>query len=317
MMSGAVAVIVAQGGVWGQLSQVPVSILVAPLGMFFLTWILNALRARIFFLGKARGFTQCRAMATILTCDLAAKTTPGGSGVPVMAVVIMKKFGVNAGMALSGFIVISFVDATLMVSMVALLLISGVDDLFATSWKDQATLYWAVFIVLLLVIGLSVRFYNQGLHLLVACINRVLVDKPGRYYTLRQLVWFRRGLRDFLRFPVGRRCAFLIVTLIFWSVQLSILHASLMVLGGHVDWFHSAAIQVISMAAGRLLFLPGGVIGTEGAAIALLSISMAPATATIAVLIWRSATLLTGLIVGGLSSVYFAIHLGRQFPDKA
>ncbi|MDF1637854.1 lysylphosphatidylglycerol synthase transmembrane domain-containing protein [Alcanivorax jadensis] len=316
LISGALPICVAQDEAWDLLLRVPPIIVLAPLSLFAMTWMLNALRVRIFFYNRAQGFTQCYAVATILSCDLAAKTTPGGSGVPFMAVAIMKQFEVNPGVALSGFVAISFIDAGLMLFFVAFLSVSGVIDQLVPSHQAGEIVLFAVLFTLLVSVFISTRLHNHGFNFFVTVVNRILMNKPMRYRIFRQLVWFRWGLRDFMRYPAGRRCSFLLTTLVFWSMQLSLLYAALIALNVQISWFDAAIIQIISMAAGRLLFLPGGVLATEGVAVALLSASINPSVAATAVLVWRSSTLFASLFAGGISSTYFVARMNRGAKKK-
>ena len=173
------------------------------------------------------------------------------------------------------------------------------------SFADYGKLIFTAAIVLLLFLPLL----RSGI--VVHNLQRLTVIIP--YHCLRRLVLYLSSLLDAARNLLGWRLLYsgMLLGLLAWGVQGLAFYFILTIMQTGIPWHIAMSIYAISLLAGALSFIPGGIGTTEAVmGILLLNSGVDTVTAVAVPLISRLTTLWFAVCLGLLSSLY----LGTRRP---
>lgn len=295
---------------FAELASFPLQRLLLMLGLIGLCWNINALRLRLLLAGRAGRLKQVRAVGIVMSTEFAICATPGGTGGLITLLSLLARRGVRPAQTTAIFAVDQLTDLLFFLSAligVALYVIVEAIDL---------DLGWLVGLPsLLLVCGfillwLIIRHYSRLLQVTGVWLERLKVRRKARFGFARRLLHFRNALIETLRLPRMILLAVFALCCVHWMLRYSVLYLAVKGLGAHIDWAWTFLVQMLSMAAGQLSFLPGGAGGAELTSTALLAPLIGYQSAAAAVLIWRFVTYYFYLIAG--FPVFLALA-GRTF----
>jgi uncharacterized protein (TIRG00374 family) len=219
----------------------------------------------------------------------ALTTTPGKAGETIRSL-YMKTHGVNYSHSLAMFFTERFLDVVVITLLAALATLS---------FTEYGSFILSAAIVLLLFLPLL----RSGL--VVHYLQRLTV--VIRYHRLRLLVLHLGSLLDSARVLLEWRMLYsgLLIGLFAWSIQGLAFFYILVMMQTGIPWYIAMSIYAVSLLAGALSFVPGG-IGTTEAVMGLLLLNngVEPVIAVAVPLISRLSTLWFAVGLGVLSSLY-------------
>lgn len=228
----------------------------------------------------------------------ALTTTPGKAGETIRSV-YLSTHGVKYSHSLAMFFTERFLDIVVVTLLAALSVLS---------FEQYGGFILTAACVMLLFLPLLRSRY------LVAWLQRLTIRIP--YARLRQLVLHLSNLLDAARNLLQWRMLYsgLGIGLIAWAVQGMAFYFILVTLDIDIPLYAAMSIYAISLLAGALSFVPGGIGTTEAVMGLLLLGSGVDTVSAVAVpLISRLSTLWFAVVLGLLSSLY----LGTGKPDTA
>ncbi|GAB2795116.1 lysylphosphatidylglycerol synthase transmembrane domain-containing protein [Halomonas shantousis] len=285
-------------GLFAQLRAFPVDQLLLMLSLVVIGWNINAIRLRLLLAGRAGALGQPRALGIVMSVEFAYCATPGGTGGPVTLLALLAQRGIRPAQASGVFAVDQLTDLLFFLS--ALIGVS----LYVLVEAVNLQLGWLVGLpVLLLVSGLVclvliLRHYSHLLRLTGHWLQRLKVRHKTRFGLARRLLHFRNSLIETLRLPRRTLLLVFLLSTAHWLLRYSVLYLAVRGLGQSIDWAWTFLVQMLSMAAGQLSFLPGGAGGAELTSSALLAPMMGKQSAAAAILIWRFVTYYFYLLAG-------------------
>ncbi|MCK2041752.1 flippase-like domain-containing protein [Chromohalobacter sp. TMW 2.2308] len=295
---------------FGELAAFPLQQLALMLLLIVICWNINALRLRLLLAGRAGRLGQTRAVGIVMSTEFAICATPGGTGGLLTLLGLLARRGVRPAQASAIFAVDQLTDLLFFLSAligVALYVVIEAIDL---------NLGWLVGLPsLLLVCGfillwMVIRHYGPLLQITGGWLERLKIRRKARFGFARRLLHFRNALIETLRLPRLTLLSVFALCCAHWMLRYSVLYLAVKGLGAHIDWAWTFLVQMLSMAAGQLSFLPGGAGGAELTSTALLAPLIGKQSAAAAVLIWRFVTYYFYLIAG--APVFLALA-GRAF----
>ncbi|WP_110687965.1 lysylphosphatidylglycerol synthase transmembrane domain-containing protein [Salinicola aestuarinus] len=306
----AIPLLVGGRGIVTELRGFPTSQLMIMLGMVFVCWNINALRLRLLLAGRAGRLSQTRAFSIIMATEFAICATPGGTGGPLTLLGLLSRRGVRPAQASAIFAVDQLTDLLFflsgLVGVAIYVLIEAVD----------LNLGWLVGLPTLLLVTalgllwLTLSNYNRVMQVTGRWLEKLNVKRRSRFGLARRLLHFRNSLVETLRLPRWLLLTVFLLCCAHWLIRYSILYLVVQGLGQHIDWAWTFLVQMVSMAAGQLSFLPGGAGGAELTSSAMLTPLIGAQSAAAAVLIWRFVTYYFYLLAG---FPIFLITAGRTF----
>ncbi len=223
----------------------------------------------------------------------ALTTTPGKAGETIRSL-YMKTHGVRFSHSLAMFFTERFLD---------LVVITLLATLAILSFTEYGRFILSAAIVLILFLPLL----RSGL--VVHSLQRLTV--VIRYHRLRLLVLHLSSLLDSARVLLEWRMLYsgMLIGLLAWAIQGFAFYYILMTMHTGIPWHIAMSIYAISLLAGALSFIPGG-IGTTEAVMGLLLLNTGadPVTAVAVPLISRLSTLWFAVGLGLLSSLFLGIR---------
>jgi uncharacterized protein (TIRG00374 family) len=222
-------------------------------------------------------------------------TTPGKAGEAVRSL-YLKRHGVTYVHSLAAFFAERFVD---LVAMVLLALIA------ALAFPQYQ---WPVLVVTVLVIGSLPLIHARSFHAFLDRQLQNLSSDKARSIGLR-LLNLLRSASALLR--SGSLYAGVTLALLAWGAEGVAFHVILEALDVDTSLGLAVGIYSVSVLAGALSFIPGGLGSTEAVMILLLKLVGADIpTAVAATLICRLATLWFAVMIGGI--VLISLELGSK-----
>ena len=294
----------------GTLLTFPGSYLALMLGMICLCWVINAWRLRLLLAEHAHAVSPSQALATVMATEFAFCATPGGSGGPITLYGLLVRRGVPAPRATAVFAADQLAD--LMFFLVALLLVAA----YATVALLDSRLAWLIgasiglLSVALILAWLWLRHTSRFLAISGYWLARLRLPWRLRFGLARRLLRFRRALLATLGLSRRRLALVFVLCCSHWLLRYSVLYLVIEGLGREVAWAWTFLIQMLSMAAGQLSMLPGGLGGAELTSTALLTPLIGLSQASVAVLIWRFVTFHFYLLAG--APVFASQFLSRR-----
>ena len=292
--------------IWGgqdafmQLERVPAGWLLMMGGVIFVGWNINAMRLKLLLGPRAKRLGHSQALVATITTECAFSATPGGSGAPFTLISMLRRHRIRASEASAVFAVDQVMDLLFFLLVLPLLVGYGVGRLIdAPHWVFAAAFVGQAALVLAAVVAF--RYHRASLRKsgrLLRCIG--VKPATGRRWARAQLA-FRRALHSTLRIPPWRLLLVFALCVAHWLLRYSILYLAILALGQHLDWTYTFSVQMLSMAAGHLTFLPGGAGGTELTGAALLAPYLHAGTVGAAILIWRCMSYYLYLLAGGVT----------------
>jgi uncharacterized protein (TIRG00374 family) len=237
---------------------------------------------------------------TYYLAGFALTTSPGKAGETIRSL-LLRPHGVPYPTSLACF----FSERLLDVIVIALLA-----GLTAFSFTEHRLF---VVVVLLLTLGLIPFVHSRVLLRLISAITDFVTSSRIKSF-LAHTHHLLQDARTFL--AIRSLYQGLLLGLFAWSLQGFAFHFLLSELGFHMSLTMATGIYAISLLAGALSMIPGG-IGTTEAAMALLlgAAGAQPQVALIAPLINRLTTLWFAVAVGMLASSWLARQ--RRLPENA
>jgi len=226
-------------------------------------------------------------------------TTPGKAGEAVRSL-YLKRHGVAYVLSLAAFFTERFVD---LVAMVLLALVA------ALTFPDYQ---WPVLTVTMLVIAVLPLIHAKSVH---AFLDRQLQRFPSDKLRTAgsRLLELLRSSSNLLR--SGPLYAGVILALVAWGAEGVAFHVILEKLEVDTSLGLAVGIYSVSVLAGALSFIPGGLGSTEAVMILLLTLVGADTpTAVSATLICRLATLWFAVIIGG--AVLAALEISTKAAGR-
>lgn len=223
-------------------------------------------------------------------------TTPGKAGEAVRSL-YLKRHGVAYVHSLAAFFAERLVD---LVAMVLLALFA------ALTFPDYR---WPVVVVTALIIALLPLIHARSVH---AFLDRQLSrSQSGKLRAVgSRLLELLRSSSILLR--SGPLYAGVVLALLAWGAEGFAFQVILNQLGVNTSLGLAVGIYSVSVLAGALSFIPGGLGSTEAVMVLMLTLAGAPApTALAATLICRLATLWFAVVIGGCVLAMLEIDAGH------
>ncbi|KFF50158.1 membrane protein [Gammaproteobacteria bacterium MFB021] len=306
----AIPLLIGGRGIVTELRGFPTSLLLLMLGMIFVCWNLNALRLRLLLAGRAGKLSQARAFSIVMATEFAICATPGGTGGPLTLLGLLARRGVRPAQSSAIFAVDQLTDLLFflsgLVGVAAYVLIEAVD--LQLGWL--VGLPTTLLVSALVILWLTLSHYNRVMQVTGRWLEKLNVKRRSRFGLARRLLHFRNSLVETLRLPRWLLFAIFLLCCAHWLVRYSVLFLVVQGLGQHIDWAWTFLVQMVSMAAGQLSFLPGGAGGAELTSSALLTPLIGAQAAAASVLIWRFVTYYFYLLAG---FPIFLATAGRAF----
>ncbi|GHB02003.1 lysylphosphatidylglycerol synthase transmembrane domain-containing protein [Modicisalibacter luteus] len=306
----AIPFVVVGPALMGTLLAFPGGYLTFMLGMIGLCWIINAWRLRLLLAGHAHAVSPPQALATVMATEFAFCATPGGSGGPITLYGLLVRRGVPASRATAVFAADQLTD--LVFFLVALLFVA----VYATVALLDSRLDWligtsiALLSIVLALAWLWLRHTSRFLAISGQWLAGLRLPWRLRFGLARRLLRFRRALLATLGLSRRRLALVFMLCCSHWLLRYSVLYLVIEGLGHDVAWAWTFLVQMLSMAAGQVSMLPGGLGGAELASTALLTPLIGLSQASVAVLIWRFVTFHFYLLAG---APVFVCLFHRQF----
>ncbi len=280
------------------LRLLPLPALAAGLGLIVLSWGCNATRLALLTGGIGQPLSWWRSLGMVMATEFAICVTPGGTGGPVIFTQLGASRGLAATTALALYAFAQLSD--LLVFTVALIgfavSLQGLRNPVLAS--DQLWLVGPLLAVLLVLAVAALRHYRPVLILSGHALRGAGISLRWRRRLTRWSLQFRKGMTLLIRLPRWRLALVLLFCVLHWIARYSVLFLLLCALEVTIPWAYTYAAQMIALAAGAVIPLPGGSGGVELAMTLLLTPYLKPALAAAVVIGWRFATYHWYLIVG-------------------
>lgn len=297
------------GQVVAGLQQLPWRMLLLGLAMIALSWCCNASRLHVLAGGLGHHLGWWRSLGTIMATEFAICATPGGTGGPLVFAQLLGSRGLSGATALALYAFAQLSD--MLVFAVALLVfaISLHDFSNRVVSGDQLWLLLPFAVGVLTAAVAALRHYRPVLRISGHALRGLGVSARWQRRSARWALQFRKGVTLLVRLPRWRLALAFALCFAHWVARYSVLLLLIWALGKSIPWAYLYAIQMISLAAGQLVPLPGGSGGVELAMSALLAPYLQPAAAAGVVLGWRFATYHWYLLAG---APVFALMAGSR-----
>jgi glycosyltransferase 2 family protein len=260
-----------------QLASFPISYLVAALSLASLNYVLRYVRW-VYYLKTLKIDVTWRTSLLVFLAGLALSLTPGKVGELVKSYLLRRR----AGIAISASAPVVVMER--MTDVIAVLLV-GLTGLFLL----PPSLRWAMLVILVLCV--------VGTLAMASRYSQYLLDLPLLRRWKTELVASQEGLRTLLApralvVAIGLGgLAWLSEGVAFWLILRGV--------EADLDLLKAVPIYMASTIVGGITSLPGGLVGTEGAMVALLQqAEVGRAAASASTLLVRLATLWFGVMVG-------------------
>ncbi len=285
-------------GVFAQLRGFPPGQLLLMFGVVLACWNLNALRLRLLLAGRAGRIGQRHAAGIVAATEFAVCVTPSGSGGPLTLLALLAKAGLRPAQASGVFAADQLLDLLFFLSALVGL------ALYVFTAAIELQIGWLIGPPMLLlltglaVFGLTLRNYAWLLRISGRWLRWFRLHRRTGFGLARRLLHFRNALLLTLQLPRRVLLLAFVLATANWLLRYSLLYLAITGLGFEIDWAWAFLIQMLSMLAGHLTFVPGGAGGTELTSTALLIPLLGAETAAAAVLTWRFAAFYFPLLAG-------------------
>ncbi|MGH8274729.1 MAG: lysylphosphatidylglycerol synthase transmembrane domain-containing protein, partial [Gammaproteobacteria bacterium] len=152
----------------------------------------------------------------------------------------------------------------------------------------------------------TVAMLLQYRRMIRACIwlaTRLHIKARYRRRFIRWGLAFRNGLARVMAMPPTHIAVLVGAAVAYWTARFAILPLVALGLGAPVPWGYLIAVQILTMFAGQISFLPGGTLTVEVVFAALLLPWMDRANLGLMLLVWRGSVFYFTLIAGGMAFV--------------
>lgn len=304
-------IIIGNKGIFQLLSEASVKNISILILLLLGRWGFMLLRTQLLL--KAQGFKPRYrdTMATLWALDFAAESTPGGVGGPIVCMTFFKFFKVPISTTAAMIIIAFSLDILAIASLLTMALAS-------------TTLSEKIDLSALLIIAISVM--GSALFCMLALIkyHRHLLRRAGKSTLLKKLPYYEKTrpmVKFFLRtgnafrrwknITVFQASLLLVSSFGFWACRLSIIYFVIQTLSHHVSWANALLAQFAGGLMAMLVIVPGGFIGAELSAGALLLPFLDIKIVAGVTLLWRLLTYHTNFIVGGLSFLWITTRMKK------
>lgn len=305
----AVPIIWSGGQLLTSLRALPWAALAAGLGLIAFSWCCNAGRLKLLAGGLGHPLGWWRSLGTIMATEFAICATPGGTGGPVVFTHLLARHGPGGAGALALYAFAQLTDMLVFAAALVVFAISLHDLSNRVVSGDQLWLMVPLVAGLLTLAVAALRHYRPVLRISGHALSKVGVSRRWQRRSTRWALQFRKGLTLLVGLPRWRLGIVLTLCVAHWAARYSVLFLLIWALGETIPWAYVYAIQMVSLAAGQLIPLPGGSGGVELAMSALLAPYLKPTIAASVVLGWRFATYHWYLLAGAPA---FGLLAGSQ-----
>ncbi|MGH8161250.1 MAG: lysylphosphatidylglycerol synthase transmembrane domain-containing protein [Gammaproteobacteria bacterium] len=298
-----VPVFLAGGNVFSRLGGVPAWVLGGAPALMLAAWCANGVRVSI--LADANGYRLMPSYAWLIGAggDFGASLGPGGvTGIAAYAY-LLARTGLGSATATALYAVEKLLDqiifaAALTASAIILALLA------------KGTEPWALFeiafgicIGFLILIVIMLLQYRRMIRALTWLATQLRVNEHHRRHFIRWGIAFRNGLTKATAMPRAHIALLVLAAAGYWTARFAILPLVALGLGAPVPWGYLIAVQILTMFAGQVSFLPGGTLTVEVVFAALLLPWMDRASLGLMLLVWRGSVFYFTLVGGGMAFV--------------
>lgn len=296
-----------------QVLEFPLDSLLIMFGMICLCWLINAQKLRVLLNGRAGEIGQAQSVGIIMASEFAFYATPGGTGGPLTLMALLARHGMRPAQSSAIFAVDQLSDLLFFLCALAAVLVFTLSHSVSPNLEVSLITSGVLLGGLLFGVVLLARFQRRVIRANGRLLRRLGMKSRARLHWARKLLHFRDTLLSSLRQPRRRLALIFFLTCCHWTLRFSVLYLVLSAMNVDLHWAWTFLIQLISLAAGLAMLLPGGAGGTELTSAALLAPLVGKSTAAAAILIWRVVTYYFYLVMG---APVFALLAGRPLLRK-
>lgn len=294
-------------GVFSRLGSVPGWVLGGAPALMLAAWFANAVRVAILVRANGRRLAPGYAWLVAAGGDFGASLGPGGITGVAAYVFLLARTGLGSATSTALYALDKLIDqivfaAALVASAVVLALIVGRGHpwgLFGIGFTVCAGLFIVIVVMLVQ--------YRRLIRVLTWTAARLRIRAELRQRFIRWCMTFQQGLVRVTTMPRRRIALLMLAAAAYWTARFAILPLVALGIGEPVPWGYLLAVQVITMFAGQLSFLPGGTLTVEAVFAALLLPWVDRPSLGLMLLLWRGGVFYFTLIGGG--AAFFAAAL--------
>lgn len=285
--------------VFGRLGSVPAWVLGGAPALMLAGWCANALRVAL--LARANGYQLAPGYAWLVSAggDFGAALGPGGITGIAAYVFLLARTGMRSSSATALFTVDKLLDqiifaAALAASAILLALLAS----HVQTWGLFEIAFGICLGILILIVVMLFQ-YRRVIRALIFLAGIAHIKARYRRRFIRWSLAFRRSLASVTAMPRWQLALLVMSAVAYWTARFAILPLVALGLGVPVPWGYLIAVQILSMFAGQVSFLPGGTLTVEVVFAALLLPWMDRASLGLMLLIWRGSVFYFTLAAGG------------------
>jgi uncharacterized protein (TIRG00374 family) len=285
--------------VFGRLGDVPAWVLGGAPALMLAAWCANALRVAL--LAHANGYRLLPDYAWLVSAggDFGAALGPSGITGIAAYVFLLARTGMRSATATALFTVDKLLDqivfaAALAASAILLALLAS----HVETW-GLFEIAFGICLGFLILIVVMLFQYRRIIHALVCLAATLRIKAKYRRRFIRWSLAFRRSLASVTAMPRWRLALLVTSAMAYWTARFAILPLVALGLGVSIPWGYLIAVQILTMFAGQISFLPGGTLTVEVVFAALLLPWMDRASLGLMLLIWRGSVFYFTLVAGG------------------
>ncbi len=298
-----VPVFLAGGDVFSRLGGVPAWVLGGAPALMLTAWCANGVRVSI--LARANGYRLTPGYAWLIGAggDFGASLGPGGlTGIAAYAY-LLARTGLGSAAATALYAVEKLLDqiifgAALAASAIILALLAK----GAEPW-GLFEIAFGVCVGFLVLIVVMLFQYRRMIRAIAFLAARVHISARHRRRFIHWGIAFRNGVAKVTAMPRRHLVLLVLAAAAYWTARFAILPLVALGLGAPVPWGYLIAVQILTMFAGQVSFLPGGTLSVEVVFAALLLPWMDRASLGLMLLVWRGSVFYFTLVGGGAAFV--------------
>lgn len=299
------------------LSSIPIEAIAGLILLVIMRWILNAIRWQLMLKANGIHLKHHDTLTMLLSCLFVAELTPAGLGGPASGIILMRARRIPVATTAGIILINQCIDVlSILLLLIVALPMSAVFNTGDASWLIIAgvTLMLSALVTLFILI----RYRRPLIRVIGRLPLSPRVNRKRRKILTR--AWLKTGRATELMktLPQPILAMITLCSIAMWLCRLSVIYMALTAIGHPIKWSDALLVQFVTGISAMLTGLPGGFIGAELTAAALLMpiVMDAKAVAT-TILIWRLMTYHLNLLTGGLSFLwqsFITIKLHENSP---
>jgi glycosyltransferase 2 family protein len=268
--------------------------------LLLLSWSFNGWRTKFltYFMGVKISFGD--GVLTTLAAEFAGVATPGSVGMPATYAFLFHNFGLDIGKAIGLVSIIVITDIAYFCSFMSLAMIL---EVFQKTWTEHAVYLVAVTAGVMLgaviLLVLLIFNYRRLFHVVGFIMSKFSWLARRRCYLTRGFVHFLQAVRALRQMSWFHLAALYGITVGFWAPRYLLLVVIIYFVGQTVPVFYLLLMQGVLNFGGQIFILPGGGGGVDAAYAAFLSPYLHEDAIAFTLLIWRTFTFYSLIIIGG------------------